>query len=161
MLFDFFVEQRLGDGGIVDFAMAVAAVADEIDDHIGAELVAILGGESGDADDRVDVFAVDVEDGNRLAARDAGGEARGVLFGIAGGEAEKIVDDDVDGAADGVSGKVGVVHGLGEDALPGECGVAVDEQRKILFAAPFSGAVLLGASAADGDGIDGFEMAGI
>ena len=58
-------------------------------------------------------------------------------------------------------GKVGVVHGLGEDALPGECGVAMDEERKIFFASAFAGAVLLGASAADGDGIDGFEVAGI
>ena len=73
----------------------------------------------------------------------------------------KIVDDDVNRAADGVSGEIGVVHGLGENALSGECGVAVNEERKIFFAAAFAGAVLLGASAADGDGIDGFEMAGI
>ena len=161
MLFDFLVEKRLRDGGIVDFAVAVAAVADEIDDDVGAELVAVLGGHAGDADHGVNVFAVDVEDGNRLAARDAGGEARGVFFGIAGGEAEKIVDHDVNRAADGVAGKVGVVHGLGEDALPGERGVAVDQERKIFFAAAFAGAILLGAGAADGDGIDGFEVAGV
>ena len=161
MLFDLLVEQRLRDGGIVDFAVAVAAVADQIDDDVGAEFVAVLGGDAGDADDGVNVFAVDVEDGNRLAARDAGGEARGVLFGVAGGEAEQIVDDDVDGAADGVARKVGVVHGLGEDALSGECGVAVDEQRQIFFASAFAGAVLLGAGAADRDGIDGFEMTGV
>ena len=44
---------------------------------------------------------------------------------------------------------------------PGECGVAVDEQREILLASAFAGAVLLGARAAYGDGIDGFEMAGV
>ena len=161
MLFDLLVEQRLGDGGIVDFAVAVAAVADEIDDDVGAEFVAVFGGDAGDADDGIDVFAIDVEDGNRLAASDAGGEARGVLFGVAGGEAEEVVDDDVNRAADGVSGEVGVVHGLGENALSGECGVAVDEKRKIFFAATFPGAILLGAGAADGDGIDGFEVAGV
>ena len=139
--------------------MAVAAIADQIDHDVGAELVAVLDGDAGDANDGVDIFGVDVEDGNRLAARDAGGEARRVLFGVAGSESEKIVDDDVDGAADGVSGQVGVVHGLGEDALSGECGVAVNQQWKIFFASTFSGAVLLGAGAADGDGIDGFEMA--
>ena len=73
----------------------------------------------------------------------------------------KIVDDDVNGAADGVAGKVGVIHGLGEDALSGESGVAVDQEREIFFASAFAGAVLLGAGAADGDGIDGFEVAGI
>ena len=161
MLFDLLIEQRLGDGRVVDFAVAVAAIADEIDDDVGAELVAVFGGEAGDADDGVNVFAVDVKDGNRLAASDAGGEACGVFFGVAGGEAEKIVNDHVNRAADGVSGKVGVVHGLGEDALSGECGVAVNEERKIFLAAAFAGAVLLGAGAADGDGIDGFEMAGV
>ena len=161
MLFDLFVEQRLSDGGIVDFAVAVATVADEVDDDVGAELVAVFDGQAGDADYGVHIFAVDVEDGNRLAARDAGGEARGVFFGVAGGEAEQIVDDDMNRAADGVAGQVGVVHGFGEDALSGERGVAVHEERKIFFASAFAGAILLGASAADGDGIDGFEMAGI
>ena len=150
MLFNLLVEQRLGDGGIVDFAVTVAAVADQVDDHVGAELVAVFGGEAGYADYGVHIFAVDVEDGDRLAARDAGGEAGGVFFEIAGGESEQIVDDYVNGAADGVAGKVGVVHGLGEDALSGESGVAVDEQRKIFFASAFAGAVLLSARAADG-----------
>ena len=161
MLFDFFVEQRLSDGGVVDFAVAVAAVADQVDDNVGAEPVAVFGGDAGDADYGVYIFAIDVEDGNRLAARDAGGEARGVLFDIAGGESEQIVDDDMNRAADGIAGKVGVIHGFGEDALSGESGIAVNQEREIFFASAFAGAVLLGARAADGDGIDGFEMAGI
>jgi hypothetical protein len=133
MLFNSFVEQRLGNGRVVDFAVTMAAVADQVDDHVGAELIAIFGGEAGDANNRIHIFAVDVEDGNRLAARDAGGETRGVLFQIAGGEAEQIIDHDMNGAADGVAGKVGVIHGLGKDALSGESGVAVDEERKIFF----------------------------
>jgi len=64
-------------------------------------------------------------------------------------------------AADGVAGKVGVVHRFGEDALSGECGVAVDEQRKIFFPPAFAGAVLFGADCGDGYGIDGFEMTGV
>ena len=80
---------------------------------------------------------------------------------IAGGEAEQIVDDHVNRSADRIAGKVGVIHGFGKNALSGESGVAVHEQRKIFFAAAFAGAILLGAGAADGDGIDGFQMAGI
>src|SRR5580692_3823091 len=113
MLFDLFVEQRLSDGGIVDFAVTVAAVADQVDDYVGAELVAVFGGEAGYADYSVHIFAVDVEDGDGLAAGDAGGEAGGVLFDIAGGESEEIVNDHMNGAADGVAGKVGIVHGFG------------------------------------------------
>jgi hypothetical protein len=47
MLFDLFVEQRLGNGGIVDFAVTMAAVADQVDDYVGAEPVAVFSGEAG------------------------------------------------------------------------------------------------------------------
>ena len=80
---------------------------------------------------------------------------------IIGGESEQIVDDHVNGAADGIAGKVGIIHGLGQNALSGESRVAVDQERKIFFVFPLHRAVLLGASAANSDGIDGFEMAGI
>src|SRR5499427_536697 len=50
VLFDSLVEQGLGNGGIVDFAMTVAAVADEIDHDVGAKLVAELGRHAGNAD---------------------------------------------------------------------------------------------------------------
>ncbi len=161
MLFNLFVEQRLGDGGVVNLTVAVAAIADEIDDDVGAELVAVFDRHAGDAHDRIYVFAIHVENGNGLAAGDAGGEARGVLFVIVRGESEKIIDDDVDGAADGVALEIGVVHGLGEDALSGERGITVDEQGQIFFGSAFASTVLLGASAAYRNGIDSFEMAGI
>ena len=80
MLFDGLVEQRLGDGGIVDFAVAVAAVADQVDDDIGAELVAVFERHAADADHGIDIFRIHVKDGNRLAAREVGGETRGVFF---------------------------------------------------------------------------------
>ena len=123
--------------------------------------VAVFGSDAGYADDGIDVFGVDVEDRDRLAASDAGGEARRMFFGVAGREAEKIVNDYVNRAADGVAREVGVVHGLGENTLSGECGVAVDEKRKIFFAAAFAGAILLGTGAADGHGVDSFEVARI
>src|SRR6201997_4480034 len=84
-----------------------------------------------------------------------------MLFRVAGSEAEQIVDHDVNRAADRVPRKIGVVHRLGENALSRKGCVAVDEQGKIFFAAAFSGAILLSARAADRDGIDGFEVAGV
>ena len=161
MVFDFLVAQRLRDGGIVDFAVAVAAIADEVDDDVGAEIVAVFGGHAGDANDCVGVFGVDVEDRDGLARARCRRQSAWSALRVAGGEAEEIVDDDVNGAADGVAGKVGIVHGLGEDALSGEGGVAVNQKREISSRAAFAGAVLLGASAADGDRIDSFEVAGI
>ena len=64
MIFDLRVAQRLGDGGVVDFAVPVAAITDEVDDNVGVELVAVLGGEGGDAHECRGVFGVDVKDGD-------------------------------------------------------------------------------------------------
>src|SRR5579872_5359762 len=99
MLFDLLIEKRLRDCRIVDLTVPMAPVTDQVDDDVGAEFIAIFGGNAGDANDRVNVFGIDVEDWNRLAASNASGKARGVLFGVASGEAEKIVDDHVNGAA--------------------------------------------------------------
>ena len=47
-----------------------------------------------------------------------------------GGEADLVVDDDVDRAAGAVAAQLGQVQRLGDHALAGERGVAVDEQRQ-------------------------------
>ena len=115
------------------------------------------------------VFGVDVEDGDGEALGEVGGEARGVGFAGEGGEAEQVVDDDLDGPADVVAVQGGEVEALGPDALAGEGGVAVDDHGEDLaagFEEVFLGAVageafLVGAGAAHDDGVGGFEMAGV
>ena len=126
------VAEGLGDGGVVDFGVAVAAVADEVDDDVGVEGLAVFGGDGGDADDGLGVFCVDVEDGDGEALGEVGGEARGVGFGGQSSEAEEVVDDDLDGAADVVAVQGGEVEALGPDALSGEGGVAVDDHGEDL-----------------------------
>ncbi len=158
-LFDGGVAARLGDGRVVGFVVAVATVADEVDDNVGVETLAVLGGDGGDAHGGVGVFAVDVEDGDRQALGEVGGEAGGVgLFGV-GGEAEEVVGDDVQGAADGVAGERGEVEGFGGDSLPCEGCVAVEDDGKDLLPAFFAHADLPGAGSAHDDGVDGFEVA--
>ena len=159
MFFDRLVHQGLRDGGIVDFAVPVAAVTDEVDNDVGAEAIAIIDGESRDANDCVNVFGVYVEDRNRLTAGKLGREARGVLFTRAGGESEQVVDDDVNGAADGVACEIRVVDGLGQNTLACEGGVAVNEERQEFLCSIGASAVVLGARAAHGHRIDGFKMA--
>ena len=44
MALDLCVAEGLSNGGIVNFAVAVAAIADQVDDNIGAEFVAVIGG---------------------------------------------------------------------------------------------------------------------
>ena len=84
MVLDHRVTARLGDSGVIDLAVAVPAVADEVDDDVGAEAMAVLGGDLGDTNDGVGVRGVDVEDGGGQALGDVRGEARRVgLLGVA------------------------------------------------------------------------------
>ncbi len=162
MVLDEGVAARLGDGGVVDLGVAVAAVANEVDDDIGVEGGAVVGGDGGDADYGFGVLGVDVEDGDGEALGEVGGEARGVgLLGV-GGEAEQVVDDDLDGAADGEAVDGGEVEGFGPDALAGEGGVAVDDHGEDLGVgvgvACREGAILTSARAAHDDGVGGLEV---
>src|ERR1700692_2519264 len=159
MFFDRFVHERLRHGGIVDFAMPVPPVADKIDDHVRSKFVAVLGGDSRYADYGIHVFAVHMKNWNRLPPCQLCREARGMLLAAIGGEADQVVDDDVNRSADGKAAEVGIVHGLRGNALAGKCGVAVHEDGQVLLLSSLAGAVLLGASASHCNWIDRFEMA--
>ena len=58
------IEERLRDGRVIDLAMPVETVSDQIDHHIAAEFVPVLQGQPSDSNDRFGILAVDVEDGN-------------------------------------------------------------------------------------------------
>src|SRR5262249_37896209 len=102
VIFDAVIEQRLGDGGVVDFAVPVATVGDEVDDDVAAESGAIVGCNLSYAHDGIGIFSIYVENGNGLALGDIRCKTRRMLLRGWGGEANEIVDDDLDGAADGV-----------------------------------------------------------
>src|SRR4029077_7413798 len=127
-------------------------------------------GEAADAHHRVRIFCVDVKNGNALAARDAGGETRRVFLRRASGEADEIVDDDMDRAADGISSKIRKIERFGEHALPSIGRVAMhndgpnlveDGLRVIDLRALDAMAGLLGARASPRYRIDCFPVAGI
>ena len=141
--------------------MAVAAVADQVDDDVVGEGGAVVDRHRRHLGHRLEVLAVDVEDGDRQPPRDVGGEARGVQVPGLGGEADQVVDDDVDRAADVEAGEVGQVERLGERPLAGEGGVAVEEDRHHLPPRVAAAPRLLGAHPADGDRIDRLEVAGV
>jgi len=90
VILDRFVEQRLGHGGVVHFTVPVTTIADHVDHDVGAEGVAIFERDASYADDRVHVFRVYVEDGNRTGA--APGRQRSVrsVPRVAGGEATRL-----------------------------------------------------------------------
>src|SRR2546429_5268111 len=86
------------------------------------------------------------------------------------GEADEVFHDDVDRAAHGVSPQVGEIERFRPDALAGESGVAMHHDgddlvrsfpRTVKVGAAQPVTRLLGARAADCNGIDSFQMARI
>ena len=92
------------NAGLVGLVVAVAPVADEVDDDVLAERLAELERELHHAHARLGVVAVHVEDRRLHHLGDVGGvHARAAELGR-GREPELVVHDDVDGAADLVAG---------------------------------------------------------
>ena len=81
-------------------------------------------------DARLGVVAVDVEDRRLDRLGDVGAVQRRAGVLRRGREADLVVDDQVDRAADAVAADVAHRQALGDDALAGERGVAVDEHRQ-------------------------------
>src|SRR5215472_2450797 len=158
MILDFLVQQGLSNGRIVHLAVSVPPIPNEINNNVGAELIPELGSQSRDANDGIDVLSIYVEDWDRLPSRDACSKARRMLFCIAGCKSEQIVNDDVDGAAYCVSRQIGIIHRFRQNPLTGECGIPVDKQRQVFFAATLSRAILLGTSSPDRHRVHSFEM---
>ena len=158
MCLDELVHARLRERGLVGLVVAVPPVADHVDDDVLAEGLPELEREPHHPDARFGVVAVDVEDGRLDHLGDVGRVDGGPGRVGRGGEAELVVDDEVDGAADAIAAQGGQVQRLGHDALPRKGGVAVEQHWQHLPALPVALLVLLGAGHALDDGIDGFEM---
>ena len=128
-LVDLGVHQRLRVAGVVALVVAVAAVADEVDDHVLVEPLAVGVGQPGHPHAGLGVVAVHVED-RRLDDLGHVGRVEARPGGLGrGGEPDLVVDHDVDGAAHPVALDVAHVERLGHHALAGEGGVAVHEDR--------------------------------
>ena len=124
------VDDRLGERRLVALVVAVAAVADEVDQEVEAEAHAIFPRQPGRLEARDRIVGVDVHDRNLEAAREAAGVAGAVGLARRGGEPELVVGDDVNGAAGVVPGQARQVQRFGDDALTGERRVAVNENRQ-------------------------------
>ena len=103
MLGDPLIHQRLGEGRLVGLVMAVAAVAEHVDDHRLAEALAELGGDLGDVNHGFRIVAVHVEDRRIDHLGDVGRVGRGAREAGRRGEADLIVDDEMDRAAGAVA----------------------------------------------------------
>ena len=141
--------------------MTVAPVADHVDHDVLVEPLAVGEREPGDADAGLGVVAVDVED-RRLDRLGDVGASTPTTARTSGGvvKPELVVDDDVDRAADPVALDQRQVERLGHDALAGERGVAVHQDRQDREAPVVVVRDLVhpGPGHALDDGVDRFEV---
>ena len=68
MFFNHFVDQRLSNGWIIHFAVAMATIADQVNHDVAAKCVAIIERQPRYADHCIYVFGIDMENGYVLAA---------------------------------------------------------------------------------------------
>ncbi len=158
---DLAVHDRLGVGRFVALVVPVPAVAEQVDDDVAVELLAEVERQLGHEDGGLGVLAVDVEDGRLDHLGDVGAVRGRARIGGCGGEADLVVDDDVDSAAGGVPRQLREVQCLGHQALPGKGGVAVDQHGDAALAFGVAEECLLGPRAALDHGIDGFQVRGV
>jgi hypothetical protein len=159
-LLDFRVEIGLGEGRLIAFVVAVAAIAIQVDHRVASEFMAEIEGELGDKFHRERVVAVHVKDRHLDHLGDVGRIHRGARVFGQGGESDLVVHDHVHRSAGAVTVQLRHVKRLRHDALSGKSGIAVDEQRQN-FAALFCIAAdsLPRARSSLHHRIDRFEMA--
>ena len=103
MLGDALVHQWLGEGRLVGLVMTVPAVAEHVDDHRLQKALAELGGDLGDVNDGLGIVAAHVKDRRIDHLGDVGRVGRGAREARRSGEADLIVDDEMNRAAGAVT----------------------------------------------------------
>ena len=163
---DDLVHRGLGEGRLVPFVVPVAAITHQVDQRVALERRAEGGREPRHFDARFRVVGIDVENRHLEAAHQATGVRGGVRLPRGGREADLVVGDDVDRAADVVEPEPREVQRLGHDALAWECGIAVNQHRQrdalVDDRRACGGRIRArGARHADDHGVDELEMARI
>ena len=129
VLLDHLIHLGLGVRRLVGLVVAEAPVADQVDQHVVPELLAERERQANRGDARRHVVGVDVDDRHVVPlgqVRRPVSRARVVRIGR---EADLVVLDEVDRAADRVAVDRLEVERLGDDALSRERGVAVEDHR--------------------------------
>src|SRR5271170_4411334 len=129
MVLNALVKNWLRNGGIVDFAVAVAAVSNNIHHNVAAKRRAILRCKFSDPHNRIGIFGVDVEDWNALPLGDIRSESRRMLLRGLRGESDEIVDDDMDSSTDGISLQVCEIDRFRQNTLARKRRITVHNDR--------------------------------
>ena len=165
MLPDRLVQEGLGVGRLVPFVVPVAPVSDEVDDDVVPVRLSVGQRGAGGVNARLRIVGVDVDDRKIVPPGQVGGVARRAAVGGVGREPDLVVHDDVDRSSHGVSPQARQIERFRHDALRGEGGVAVQQDRHHRLGVlprvlPLS-RELAGPGDALGHGVDELEMARI
>ena len=158
MLADTRIHQGLGERRLVGLVMAVAAVAEHVDDHGLAEALAELHGDLGHIDHGLRIVAVHMEDRRVDHLGDVGRIGRGAREARRRGEADLIVDDEMERAAGAVTAQARQAETFGDHALAGEGRIAMQQERQHLAPLVVVKLVLLRPHLAEHHRIDDLEM---
>ena len=125
-LSDLLVHERLGETGLVEFVVAVLAVADQVDNHI---LLVGLSVSRSCLEDLVDILqavSVHVEDWSIDCLSEIGGVHCRPSFLGSGSESNLVVHNDMDGSSNGVVREILHLHGFVDDTLSCEGSISMD-----------------------------------
>ena len=159
MIANLLVHQRLGKRRLVAFIVAIAPIAEHVDDNGLVEALTEFDCNLRRKDHRFRIVAVDVEDRRLDHLRHIGWIGRRPRIARIGRKADLIVDDEVDRSTSAMSLQARQTEAFGNNALTGESRIAVDQQRQNLRA--FDDVVqlvLLGANLAEHHRIGDFKM---
>ena len=158
---DLAIQNRLRVTGIVALVVAVFAVTDHIEHDVLVKPLPVLIRELRRADARFGIVAIHMEHRRLHHQCDIGAILRRPAgFGI-GGEADLVVDHQVDRAAGVVTGNTREIDGLRDHSLADHGRIAVNHDGDHAFAFFIAQAILFRPYQPFDDGIHGLEMAGI
>jgi hypothetical protein len=159
VLADLRVHHRLGCGRLVGLVVTETAVADQVDHDVLVEALPVIQRLARDKDHCLRIVSIDVENwGLEHLGHIAAIHRRPRVVRIAGRESDLIVDDHVHRAARVERTGLRQLQGLHDDALAGECSVAVDQDRQDLRAQAISAAFLPGTHGPLHDRIDDLQV---
>ena len=157
-----FVHQRLGQRRCVLLVVTQLAEAHHIQHHIFAEGHAVFQRQLGGQHHRLGVVAIDVQHRGLDHLDDVGAKHAGThVAGVRSGETNLVVDDDVHGAARGITTGLGQRQGFLVHALPAKSRVAMHQHRQHLLAQRVVAAVHARAYRALNHGVHNFKVRGV
>ena len=161
-----FVQPRLRKAGFVPLVVAVAPVADQVDQEVLFKFLLVGKGDARHLDAGRRVVGIDVDDRHLEALGQIAGVQRAASFIGFRRKAELVVGDDVHGAAGPVPRQLRKVKRLRHHALAGEGSVAVDQDRQCELGIEHGRSPPVRARArrtghADRNRVDQFQVAGV